>query len=203
MLLVVDLDTDTPRTSNDIELYIEEPLIKAGAKGKREGLIQTIVTYVRNGRVITRKQWVRSEFAQHAKKNEEERKRAMLRRAERLKEKYEQDRLEAQEEYDRHGEIERRKMERRQMQWALENTEELLGDMDEVLKEHYKRAKKRKFEEEEEKREEDLKRQSKKRKEEKEEKKEKKAAFGEKKTTEQDARLTLQLHEGIMPSMSQ
>jgi hypothetical protein len=47
-------------------------------KGNRDGLIQQIVTYVRDGRTVTRKQWVRSEFADHAKKNEEEKKRTML-----------------------------------------------------------------------------------------------------------------------------
>lgn len=43
-------------------------------KGNRDGLIQQIVTYVRDGHTVTRRQWVRSEFADHAKKDEEEKK---------------------------------------------------------------------------------------------------------------------------------
>jgi len=52
-------------------------------KGNRDGLIQQIVTYVRDGRTVTRKQWVRSEFADHAKKNEEEKKKTLLEEQER------------------------------------------------------------------------------------------------------------------------
>jgi hypothetical protein len=52
-------------------------------KGNRDGLIQQIVTYVRDGHTVTRKQWVRSEFADHAKKNEEEKKDTMLKEEER------------------------------------------------------------------------------------------------------------------------
>lgn len=60
----------------------EEPLLLLSdklfdlqkGKGNRDGLIQQIVTYVRDGRTVTRKQWVRSEFADHAKKDEEEKK---------------------------------------------------------------------------------------------------------------------------------
>lgn len=54
----------------------DSDLIKG--KGNRDGLIQQIVTYVRDGHTITRKQWVRSEFADHAKKNEEEKKKTLL-----------------------------------------------------------------------------------------------------------------------------
>ncbi len=53
------------------------------SKSNRDGLIQQIVTYVRDGHTITRKQWVRSEFADHAKKNEEEKKKTMLNEEER------------------------------------------------------------------------------------------------------------------------
>ena len=52
-------------------------------KGNRDGLIQQVVTYVRDGHTITRKQWVRSEFADHAKKNEEEKKKTLLNEEER------------------------------------------------------------------------------------------------------------------------
>jgi hypothetical protein len=48
------------------------------SKSNRDGLIQQIVTYVRDGHTITRKQWVRSTFADHAKKNEEEKKKGLL-----------------------------------------------------------------------------------------------------------------------------
>ena len=47
-------------------------------KGNRDGLVQQIITYVRVGRTVTRKQWVRSEFAEHAKKNEESKRRTEL-----------------------------------------------------------------------------------------------------------------------------
>lgn len=47
-------------------------------KGNRDGLVQQIITYVRDGRTVTRKQWVRSEFAEHAKKNEESKRRTEL-----------------------------------------------------------------------------------------------------------------------------
>lgn len=56
-------------------------------KSNRDGLIQQIVTYVRDGHTVTRKQWVRSEFADHAKKNEEEKKETMLKEEERKENK--------------------------------------------------------------------------------------------------------------------
>jgi len=70
---------------------MEEPLLLLSlddmdlSKGKsnRDGLIQQIVTYVRDGHTVTRKQWVRSEFADHAKKNEEEKKKTLLEEQER------------------------------------------------------------------------------------------------------------------------
>jgi len=64
----------------------EEPLLTIDLeKGKsdRDGLIQQIVTYVRDGHTVTRKQWVRSTFADHAKKNEEEKKQTLLNEKER------------------------------------------------------------------------------------------------------------------------
>ena len=48
------------------------------SRTSRDGLIQQIVTYVRDGRTVTRKQWVRSEFADHAKKDQEERRKQLL-----------------------------------------------------------------------------------------------------------------------------
>jgi hypothetical protein len=60
-------------------------------KGNRDGLIQQIVTYVRDGHTITRKQWVRSEFADHAKKNEEEKKDTLLKEQERKENKRKKD----------------------------------------------------------------------------------------------------------------
>lgn len=47
------------------------------SKSNRDGLIQQIITYVRDGRTITRKQWVRSTFAEHAKKNEEQKRKQL------------------------------------------------------------------------------------------------------------------------------
>ncbi len=64
----------------------QEPLLTIDLeKGKsdRDGLIQQIVTYVRDGHTVTRKQWVRSTFADHAKKNEEEKKQTLLNEKER------------------------------------------------------------------------------------------------------------------------
>jgi len=63
-----------------------EPLLTIDLeKGKsdRDGLIQQIVTYVRDGHTVTRKQWVRSTFADHAKKNEEEKKQVEFNQKER------------------------------------------------------------------------------------------------------------------------
>lgn len=60
---------------------VEELLMKG--KGNRDGLVQQIITYVKDGRTVTRKQWVRSEFADHAKKNEEEKKKTLLKEEER------------------------------------------------------------------------------------------------------------------------
>ncbi len=55
-------------------LLLLSPMVSDLQKGRsdRNGLVQQIITYVRDGRTITRKQWVRSEFADHARKNEEE-----------------------------------------------------------------------------------------------------------------------------------
>lgn len=60
---------------------VDEPLVKG--KGNRDGLVQQIITYVKDGRTVTRKQWVRSEFADHARKNAEERKKTLLREEDR------------------------------------------------------------------------------------------------------------------------
>ena len=62
-------------------IHLDEPLQKG--KGNRDGLVQQIITYVKDGRTVTRKQWVRSEFADHAKKNEEEKKKTLLKEQER------------------------------------------------------------------------------------------------------------------------
>ena len=61
---------------DSLQKSIEMDLQKS--KSNRDGLIQQIVTYVRDGHTITRKQWVRSTFADHAKKNEEEKKKDMI-----------------------------------------------------------------------------------------------------------------------------
>ena len=55
-------------------LLLLSPMVSDLQKGRsdRNGLLPQRITYVREGRTITRKQWVRSEFADHAKKNEEE-----------------------------------------------------------------------------------------------------------------------------------
>lgn len=60
-------------------------------KSNKNGLVQQVITYVRDGRTITRKQWVRSEFADHAKKNEEQRKKTMIKQAEKEKKKKEKE----------------------------------------------------------------------------------------------------------------
>lgn len=60
-------------------------------KSNKNGLVQQVITYVRDGRTVTRKQWVRSEFADHAKKNEEQRKKTMIKQAEKEKKKHEKD----------------------------------------------------------------------------------------------------------------
>jgi hypothetical protein len=66
-----------------------EELIKG--KGNRDGLVQQIITYVKDGKTVTRKQWVRSEFADHAKKNEEEKKKTLLKEEEREERKRKND----------------------------------------------------------------------------------------------------------------
>ena len=162
---------------NDIDLIID--LQKGAGKGKREGLIQTVITYVRNGKVITRKQWVRSEYAKHAKKNEEEKKEVMVRQAEREKEKKKRELEEMQEKEDKQGDKERKKLERRQLEYSHGGLEH----MDEVLKEYYKNLKKKHIQEEQERREIEEKRKVKKRKDEKQEKKKNRSAFGQKEAT--------------------
>lgn len=71
---------------------MSEPLLLLGdslgadlhkGRSDRNGLVQQIITYVRDGRTVTRKQWVRSEFADHAKKNEEEKRDNMAHQEER------------------------------------------------------------------------------------------------------------------------
>lgn len=62
-------------------IITQEPLKKG--KGNRDGLVQQIVTYIKDGKTVTRKQWVRSEFADHARKNEEEKKKTLLEEQER------------------------------------------------------------------------------------------------------------------------
>lgn len=44
------------------------------SKDTRNGLTQEVVTYVRDGHTVTRKQWVRNNFAEHAKQAEEHKK---------------------------------------------------------------------------------------------------------------------------------
>lgn len=66
---------------NTLQKSFDEDIHKG--KSNRDGLIQQVITYVRDGRTITRKQWVRSEFADHAKKNEEEKKEDMIKEKER------------------------------------------------------------------------------------------------------------------------
>jgi hypothetical protein len=76
---VMDLYDAHPEVSAQPLLTID---LEKG-KSDRDGLIQQIVTYVRDGHTVTRKQWVRSTFADHAKKNEEEKKQTMLNEKER------------------------------------------------------------------------------------------------------------------------
>ena len=66
---------------------IQEGTTLEKGKSNRDGLIQQVVTYVRDGHTITRKQWVRSTFADHAKKNEEEKKDTMLKEEKRKTDK--------------------------------------------------------------------------------------------------------------------
>lgn len=159
------------------------------SKGKREGLIQTVITYVRNGKTITRKQWVRSEYAQHAKKNEEEKKEAMIRKQEKEEEKKKRELEELQESDTSQDDKERRKLEKRQMEY----THGGLEHMDEVLKEYYKAMKKKRMEEAREKKDLEDEFKSKKRQEEKKEKEAKRTAFGQSETTMADNRRELKI----------
>lgn len=57
-------------------LLLISDLIKG--MGNRDGLVQQVITYVRDGKTVVRKQWVRSEFAEHAKNNEKNRKKKLV-----------------------------------------------------------------------------------------------------------------------------
>lgn len=159
------------------------------SKGKREGLIQTVITYVRNGKTITRKQWVRSEYAQHAKKNEEEKKEAMVRKLEREEEKKQRELEKLQESDTSQDDKERRRREKRQLEYAFGGLEH----MDEVLKEYYKAMKKKRMEEELEEKELREKFKSKKRKEEKQQKEVERAAYGQQQSTIEANRRELEI----------
>ena len=82
-------------------------------KGNRDGLIQQVVTYVRDGHTITRKQWVRSGFADHAKKNEEEKKKTLLNNKERANKKHERQIQENNEKQETKDRTSRSKLDRR------------------------------------------------------------------------------------------
>lgn len=69
---------DENKSENMLLLLSEGLLDLQKGRGNRDGLVQQIITYVRDGRTVTRKQWVRSEFAEHAKKNEENKKDTLL-----------------------------------------------------------------------------------------------------------------------------
>ena len=94
MLLLVCLDKDS----------IDDLKKAKSNKGRpnRQGLVQQIVTYTRDGKTVTRMQWVRSEFEKHSKKDEEEKKEALLNERLRERKKNESDRKKAQmEQMDR------------------------------------------------------------------------------------------------------
>ena len=100
---------------------ISNPNILCKGKSDRNGLIQQIVTYVRDGKTITRKQWVRSEFAEHAKQNEEEKKKALIRKMERDRKKHEKDIQISKEEQEKRDNAERLRIERERLQDRQDN----------------------------------------------------------------------------------
>ncbi|MDP4224891.1 MAG: hypothetical protein Q8910_00780 [Bacteroidota bacterium] len=103
-------------------LYVDLSKDKILSKSNnRQGLVQQIVTYVRDGRTITRKQWVRSEFEKHAKKDEEEKRETLLNEQERARKKRTKDEKEAQEIAQRKGEREAKRGKR------IEKESELKG----------------------------------------------------------------------------
>lgn len=105
----------------DLLLVISSKLndIQKG-KGNRDGLIQQIVTYVRDGRTVTRKQWVRSEFADHAKKNEEEKKKTLLEQQE--KQDKQRQKKNTEESEKKHNEDKRATKKHKNAEEELEHT---------------------------------------------------------------------------------
>jgi hypothetical protein len=109
-LLLLSEDLCELQKSMEMDLY--------KGKGNRDGLVQQIITYIRDGHTVTRRQWVRSEFADHAKKNEEEKKQAMLREEEREREKHDRE-VEEQNIKARHQDERARKKQKKREQEEL------------------------------------------------------------------------------------
>lgn len=136
----------------------EEPLEKG--KGNRDGLIQQIVTYVRDGHTITRKQWVRSEFADHAKKNEEEKKKTMLQEQER-EAKAEKKKIEEENIKHRHGDERARKKQKKEEEHMFGRKARNKKVDDPELDKYKKKLEDKKKKAEKERKEEDKKKKSK------------------------------------------
>lgn len=142
--------------------------------GNRDGLIQQVITYVRDGRVVTRKQWVKSDYADHAKKNQEQKKRTLLKQAEKELEKEKKDLEEA---YDKRI-IEDRQAREKIQRGKEEQERKTLGD--ELFE--YRKQLREKMEDADKQRQEDIEQaNNKKRKDEKEQKNKKddKSRYGQ------------------------
>ncbi|MMZ43519.1 hypothetical protein D1872_50710 [compost metagenome] len=116
-------------------------------KGNRDGLIQQVVTYVRDGRTVTRKQWVRSEFADHAKKNEEEKKKTLLEQQEREDRKHQKIIAENNQKKRNEDKREHKKLKTREAENASHGrvhkvTDKQLEEYKRKLKEKNKKSKK-------------------------------------------------------------
>uniref|UniRef100_A0AAU8BD51 Uncharacterized protein n=1 Tax=Bacillus phage Adastra TaxID=3143958 RepID=A0AAU8BD51_9CAUD len=79
--------------SEDILLVVD----LSKGKSDRSGLIQQVVTYVKDGRTVTRKQWVRSGFADHAKLANEQKKKKDEEDAKQVKQKQKKERQELED----------------------------------------------------------------------------------------------------------
>lgn len=149
-------------------------------KGNRDGLIQQIVTYVRDGHTVVRKQWVRSTFADHAKKNEEQKKKTLLEEKEKEDAKHTK---KIQEENEK-----ARNRDKRAKKKHIADMEEATGKKARVkqinhdhLDKYKKELEKKKKEEENRKKEEE-----KKKKDKKGSKKDKHSSYGQQDTTRAD-----------------
>lgn len=153
------------------------------SNNNKNGLIQQVITYVRDGKVITRKQWVRSEFADHAKKNEEQKKKAILNQAKKEQKKHERDIEESNLKHALKDMADRRKLEASKRKLEEPKTEE--------EKEQYAKRKdllSRTRKEEIERQEEDIRRKNKNAKEKTKNAKENRTSYGQEEQTRADSK---------------